>query len=301
MSDRESVSGDRVTAPRPWARVPHAGPLPAGRHGLPREFVAQSQRARILDALVTSIGERGYQETRVADLIARSGVSRKTFYEHFADKEECFLAAYDACVAELMSAVTIAYEQEEEWIDAIRAALRAFLGFLAEHPDLTRLCIVDVHAVGERAITRRDAAIRGFYYFLDAGRADAPRALPGLTAEAVTGGMYEIVYSRVVRGTTEELPRLLPELMYWTVMPFLGHERALAEMERLRAEEAHLPAAAVSAAAARHGGRGHLRRAAGEPPLVAVPPRVSGRKPVAREQRPASGGPTGGRPDQRTP
>ncbi|HST38315.1 MAG TPA: TetR/AcrR family transcriptional regulator, partial [Conexibacter sp.] len=192
----------------------HDGQLPAGRHGLSRDFVAQSQRARILDALIACVGEQGYPETRVTDLITRSGVSRKTFYEHFSDKEECFLAAYDAAVSQLMGGVTAAYEAEEEWVDAIRGALSAFLGFLAEWPDLTRLCIVDVHAVGQRGLARRDAAVRGFYYFLDAGRADAPRALPGLTAEAVTGGMYEIVYGRVLRDAIAELPRLLPELMY---------------------------------------------------------------------------------------
>ncbi len=150
----------------------------------------------------------------------------------------------------LMTGVTQAYEAEDEWIDAIRAALRAFLGFLAEHPDLTRLCIVDVHAVGDRALARRDAAVRGFYYFLDAGRGDAPRALPGLTAEAVTGGMYEIVYGRVLRGTAEDLPRLPPELMYWAMMPFLGARRrgrrdgAAARRGREPAAAAPLPARA---------------------------------------------------------
>ncbi|MBB4661360.1 TetR/AcrR family transcriptional regulator [Conexibacter arvalis] len=248
--------------PAPWTQQP-GRQLPAGRHGLSRDFVAQSQRERILDALVACVAEQGYPETRVTDLIARSGVSRKTFYEHFADKEECFLAAYDMAVSLLMGGVTQAFEQEDDWVDAIRAALRAFLGFLADHPDLTRLCIVDVHAVGPRALARRDAAVRGFYYLLDAGRADAPRALPGLTAEAVTGGMYEIVYGRVLRGTIDELPRLLPELMYWAMMPFLGHEAAVAEMERLRAEAAERPSAAAPKT----------------PPTRAIPPRRSGRRP----------------------
>jgi len=258
--------------PAPWTQQP-GQQLPAGRHGLSRDFVAQSQRGRILDALVACVAEQGYPETRVTDLIARSGVSRKTFYEHFADKEECFLAAYDMAVSMLMGGVTQAYESEEEWVDAIRAALTAFLGFLADHPDLTRLCIVDVHAVGPRALSRRDAAVRGFYYLLDAGRADAPRALPGLTAEAVTGGMYEIVYGRVLRGTIDELPRLLPELMYWAILPFLGHEAAVAEMERLRAETAIQPAATAAAPA---------------PAPTAIPPRRSGRRP--RAAAPAAGG-----------
>jgi AcrR family transcriptional regulator len=256
----------------------HDGQLPAGRHGLSRDFVAQSQRARILDALIACVGEQGYPETRVTDLITRSGVSRKTFYEHFADKEECFLAAYDAAVSQLMGGVTAAYEAEEEWVDAIRGALAAFLGFLAEWPDLTRLCIVDVHAVGTRGLARRDAAVRGFYYFLDAGRAEAPRSLPGLTAEAVTGGMYEIVYGRVLRDAIAELPRLLPELMYWAMMPFLGHAAAAEEMERLRDEPVAIPAVAPPAAVPprRSGRRARTAEAADQPP--AVPPRRSGRR-----------------------
>jgi AcrR family transcriptional regulator len=235
MGRREEERGSGTVVTGPWGRA-HDGQLPAGRHGLSRDFVERSQRGRILDALVTCVGEQGYPGTRVTDLIARSGVSRKTFYEHFADKEECFLAAYDASVELLMGGVAAAYEAEREWTAAIRGALAAFLGFLAEHPHLTRLCIVDVHAVGTRGLARRDAAVRRFYYLLDAGRADAPRALPGLTAEAVTGGMYEIVYGRVLRDAIAELPSLLPELMYWAMMPFLGHAAATEEMERLRAE-----------------------------------------------------------------
>jgi len=284
MGDRESDTRSGLMTPRPWTQQ-HPDQLPAGRHGLSRDFVAQSQRGRILDALVASVAEQGYPETRVTDLIARSGVSRKTFYEHFADKEECFLAAYDASVSLLMTGVTTAYEREEEWVDAIRAALAAFLGFLAEHPDLTRLCIVEVHAVGARALARRDAAVRGFFYFLDAGRADAPRALPGLTAEAVTGGMYEIVYGRVLRGLTSELPRLLPELMYWAVLPFLGHDVAVAELERLRQSSDELGVAAVGA-----GGRADGRTSGDGAQLVAVPPRRSGRRPGSkrRDDPPAS-------------
>ncbi len=176
MGERDDERGSGVIVPGPWLH--HDGQLPAGRHGLSRDFIAQSQRARILDALVAAVGEQGYPETRVADLIARSGVSRKTFYEHFADKEECFLAAHDAAAGLLMGGVTAAYEAEEEWIDAIRAALAAFLGFLAAHPHLTRLCIVDVHAVGSRGLARRDAAVRGFYRFLDAGRGGARGCCP---------------------------------------------------------------------------------------------------------------------------
>lgn len=282
MSGGDREVGSQLMPPGGWLQQQHDGQLPAGRHGLSRDFVAQSQRGRILKALVECVGERGYPETRVTDLIARSGVSRKTFYEHFADKEECFLAAYDAAVAQLMRGVTAAYEAEDDWVDAIRAALAAFLEFLAEHPALTRLCIVDVHAVGSRGLARRDAAVRSFYYLLDAGRADAPRALPGVTAEGVTGGLYEIVYGRVLRDSIDDLPRLLPELVYWALMPFLGHERAAEEMDRLREERERDAAGLPVPIPPRRSGRRSSARDEGGP-VATVPPRRSGRRRRARE------------------
>src|SRR5690242_1893989 len=107
----ERVYGRQV--PAAADRVPER--LPRGRHGLPRRFIVHNQRERMLLAVAESVAEQGYATTTVADIIARARLSRRTFYEHFADKEECFLAAYDTVAGQLLSAVGQAYEQAEGW------------------------------------------------------------------------------------------------------------------------------------------------------------------------------------------
>jgi AcrR family transcriptional regulator len=206
--------------------------LPPGRHGLPRRYVARTQRTRILAAMVNVVGEQGFHATRVTDVIARAGVSRKTFYEHFSDKEECFLAAFDGALAELMRITSDAFEGPDDWTDRVREGVVAFLTLLAEQPAAARMCIVEVLAAGPKALARREAAIRGFTHFIDAGRAGAPRGLPAVTAVGVIGGINEVLYAEIRRGTVRDLPRLAPDLVYWIVLPFLGHERADAERRR---------------------------------------------------------------------
>jgi AcrR family transcriptional regulator len=177
------------------------------------------------------VAEDGYQAARVTDVIARAGVSRKTFYEHFADKEECFLAAYDANLADLMGTTAAGFDRGDDWSDRVRNGLTAFLDGLASRPAAARMCIVEVLAAGPKAMARREAAIRGFTYFLDAGRSSAPRGLPPFTAMAIIGGVNELLYAQILRGAATDLPKLLPELMYWVTLPFLGHEAADAQRE----------------------------------------------------------------------
>src|SRR5215475_3199222 len=102
--------------------------LPRGRHGLSREEVATQQRTRILAATVDVVAELGYPETRVVDVIKRAGVSRKTFYEFFDDREDCFLAAYDLALGDLYRGTEVAYESAsgQPWADRIRIALETF-------------------------------------------------------------------------------------------------------------------------------------------------------------------------------
>lgn len=221
--------------------------LPGGRHGFPPEYVVRSQRKRLLDAMLQAVAEQGYQPTRVADVISRAGVSGKTFYQQFADKEECFLAAYDYAVSHLVSETTEAYEATASpWPDRVRRGVSALLEHLAERPAAAKVCIVEALAAGPRAIARRDAAIRSFTYFVDAGRGEGYAQPPGFTAMAILGGITEILYSNIVQGTTAELPRLAPDFVYWITLPFLGPERAAEERERsrdaLRAENAGPPA-----------------------------------------------------------
>ena len=216
-------------------RVPER--LPRGRHGLPRRFIVHNQRERMLLAVAEAVAEQGYVTTTVADIIARARLSRRTFYEHFADKEECFLAAYDTVVAQLFAAVGQAYEQADGWPQKVHDGLETFLAYLAAEPAFARMCIVEVVAAGGEARGRRDAAVRVFVDFLEPGRAEAPEGLvvPELAAEIVVGGIYEIIYSRLQRDAVEELIEMLPELLYCALVPYIGHataERAVRDARR---------------------------------------------------------------------
>jgi AcrR family transcriptional regulator len=213
--------------------------LPRGRHGLPRRFVVHNQRERMLLAVAEAVAEQGYPATTVADIIARARLSRRTFYEHFSDKEECFLAAYDTVVEQLLAGVGHAYEQADGWTQKVHDGLRMFLTSLAAEPAFARMCIVEVVAAGPEARARRDAAMRVFVDFLEPGREEAPKGVvvPQLAGEMVVGGLYEVIYARLLRDAADELLELLPELLYCALVPYVGHrgaERAVGETTRRR-------------------------------------------------------------------
>jgi AcrR family transcriptional regulator len=186
--------------------------------------------------MVEVVAELSYPETRVVDVIKRAGVSRKTFYELFADKEDCFLAAYDHAVERLYVGTESAFESADgkRWAERIRIAIGEFLNILANRPALARFCIVEVLAAGPKALARRDAAIRQFTGFIDAGRAESSSELPGITGLSLAGGINELLYSEITHGATASLPGRLPEIIYWVTEPFLGTAAAEAERQRTR-------------------------------------------------------------------
>lgn len=210
--------------------------LPPGRHGLPRAFVAANQRERILSAVADVASVAGYSDMTVEGVIVTAGVSRRTFYEHFKDKDDAFLAAFDAVLAQLFAAVTEAAEREERGAARLGAGLSAFLGFLAREPAFARMCIVEALAAGPEAVSRRNAAMATFARIIDenARALNAPLQPSELTAETIVGGLYEVIFARVVRGEIRELPELLPDLMYSVLLPYVGPELALAEYRRLQ-------------------------------------------------------------------
>lgn len=223
-------------------RAPHQ--LPPGRHGLPRAFVVSNQRERILDGVLVTVSRTGYPDLRVEDVIRHAGVSRRTFYDHFANKEEAFLAAYDLVVDQLQAAVFGAFATGGSWPAGVRRALAAFLNLLAVEPVLAHVCIVDVMGAGPRALERRSAAVRRFAELLEpAGEGGQRPHGPSVSAETVVGGLYEVVYARLVAGRVDELPDLLPPLLYSALLPFVGPEVAGAEYRRAMATAAERAAA----------------------------------------------------------
>lgn len=185
--------------------------------------------------------ERGYPATTVEAVTIHAGVSRRTFYDLFADKEDCFISAHDVIVDRLLGAVEEAYSAgERPWAQRLAAAVRAVIERFTAEPAIARLVIVEVLAAGRRAVQHRDAALARFATFFEAGRAVLPRAMEDqeLLAQAVIGGLYETLYTYTVDGHVDRLGELLPDLVYCALVPYLGHAGALAasdtERDRLR-------------------------------------------------------------------
>lgn len=186
--------------------------------------------------MVDVVSEKGYSETRVVDVIGIAGVSRKTFYELFTSKEDCFLAAYDVLLETILGDTARGFESHpgSPWAVRIAAALEELLKGLSAHPDEARFAIVEVLAAGPKALARRDAALRQFTGFLDAGRAETSLELPGITSLSLAGGVNELLYSEILHGAAVRLPTRLPDLVFCVTLPFLGPEAAAGERERVR-------------------------------------------------------------------
>jgi AcrR family transcriptional regulator len=210
---------------------PELARLPPGRHGLPREFVARNQRERLIAGLAEAVAEHGYSGTTIAHITRHAAVSRRTFYEHFAGKDECFVAAYDTVMAELRARVAAAIEAKgDDWPRAIKAGIAAQLGFLAAEPHLARLCMVEALVAGPVVVERYDAAIQSFVPYFEQGREGrSPEILARLsstTEEALVGGMVSLISRRIIAGRTDELESLLPDLVEFTLTPYLGSAEA---------------------------------------------------------------------------
>lgn len=204
------------------SRRPHQ--LPSGRHGLLRSFIAANQRERITGAVAQAVAESGYVEMSVEAIVARAGVSRRTFYEHFKNKEDAFLAAYDAVVRQQARHIRRAYFEETTVQDRLRAGIRAYMEFTASQPDVARMCIVEVLAAGPRAMAKRNEAMQMFAEIIED---NIHELIPGcrraeLTAEMIVGGLHEVVLSRILANRIDELPGLADDLLATILMLNVG-------------------------------------------------------------------------------
>ena len=207
--------------------------LPRGRHAAPRPVVREAQRARMLDAMVRAVGEKGYARVVVADVIERAGVSRKTFYEQFANKEECFLAAYDDGVDRLLAAIDDALDTlAPDWLAASRRAVEVYLAAMAASPAFARAFLIEVLGAGSAALERRGAVQERFAAQLRAvhrrARADIPEipALPPHTFRAAVGAVDELVTAHVLERGAETLPELADAILDVHLALLVGRELA---------------------------------------------------------------------------
>jgi AcrR family transcriptional regulator len=203
--------------------------LPRGRHGLPREFVARSQRERLLAAVVQVTAEKGYEHTTVADILGEAGVGRESFYELFEDRRDCMLAAHGLLVDDLEAKVRSAYDAPGEWVDRFRAGLAAALDWFASDPLTARFTLIELGSVGPVFRVRFEDAFTRFVTLIEAGVPDdVPRPDPLSGSSLAVGATLARVYREVAIGRTADLNALLPALTYELLVPFLGEGPARA-------------------------------------------------------------------------
>lgn len=198
--------------------------LPRGRHGLPREYIAEHQRERLLAAIADSLDEGGYEGTTVAAIAGRAGVSKSDFYRHFAGKDECFLAAYDEAMKELRADVASVCAPRGDWAEGVCAGLAAALAGLAANPARANLLLVEGLRVGPGISARFRAAVESFVPYLRTGAPPGAGGGGALAAvdEAVMGGIASLLGRRVLAGETRQLERFFPELAEFALTPYLG-------------------------------------------------------------------------------
>jgi AcrR family transcriptional regulator len=190
--------------------------------------VTRHQRARIITALAEESAEKGYRAVTVADIVRRAGIARNTFYENFASKEACFLAAQDYSVEAALGRVVEAAGSVDTWQARVNAGLAAFLRSLADEPALARACFVEALSAGPAAIGRYEQSLQAFVPLFRIGRKVSPHGeqLPETLEETIIGGIFWIIYQRIILGQTEEIERLLPELVEFALTPYIGAEAA---------------------------------------------------------------------------
>lgn len=208
---------------------------PPGRQRLSREFIARHQRARIINALAEETKDRGYRAVTVADIVRRAGIARNTFYDNFSSKEDCFLATQDYAVEEALARIVEAAAEVEGWEERLAAGLGAFLGYVASEPALARTCIVEALSAGGAAQERYEKSLQSFVPLLRLGRESSPQGedLPDALEEAIAGGIFWVVYQRIVRGETEQIEALLPDLVDFALTPYVGADSAQRATARL--------------------------------------------------------------------
>jgi len=205
-----------------------------GDGGLARVQVAQIQRSRILAAMFELASEKGVANVSVADVVKRSGVSRRTFYEIFVDREDCFLAAFDDALGFISSRVAEAYLGQSRWCDQIRAGLVVFLSFLDEEPAIARLLIWESSVAGYKTRQRREQVLGWVAVAIDEGRKESNSTVSAqpLTAEGLVGGVLAILGARIAHSEDEPLLGLTGVLMSMIVLPYRGSVAARRELER---------------------------------------------------------------------
>lgn len=204
--------------------------LPAGRHGLPRAFVARNQRLRIVAAMLRALPRHGYADLTIGHLTREAGVSRASFYKQFESKEECFLVTYDMAAGWLCERIEAAGAGEREWPARVRASVREAMRLLAANEDLAHLIAVEALRAGAAAGRRRQACLSALAEALRAARPSSAE-LPADFEELLVGGVLAHIGRYVDAGRVEHLSEATAELVQYMLIPYLdrGESRRIAD------------------------------------------------------------------------
>jgi AcrR family transcriptional regulator len=198
------------------------------------KLVTSSKRQTILEGMLEAVGAEGYEHTSVRTVLARTGVYRQAFYDNFTDKDDCYLQAYDLGVERIEALLLEAVAGKASWTEQLRAGLGALLDFLDAEPDVGRALVVEVHTAGGEALGKRAAAMQRLTDFVDGAReaaAEDGQTPPPIAPEGVTAGIHALIHSRLAAKADGGFRELLPEFMYFAVLPYFGAEVAAAEMQ----------------------------------------------------------------------
>lgn len=201
--------------------------LPRGRHGLPRELVERSQRERLMAAVVRVTVAKGYESTTVGDILGDAGVGRESFYELFDDKLDCMVAAHKILLDNLEEQIRASYIGDGPWPPRVREGLGITLEWFAADPEASRFLLVEMSTVGPafRSLFKREYA--RFTTMLDEGFDDSsPRPELNEATSLGVGALLARIYEETLMNRVAELPRLLPDLTYDFLVPFVGEEAA---------------------------------------------------------------------------
>jgi AcrR family transcriptional regulator len=200
----------------------------------PLKLVSSPKRQRILEGMLEAVGTSGYDAASVRTVLDNTGLYRQAFYDNFADKEACYLEAFVVGVGQLEAIAIAAAAGEETWQGRLRAGLGAFLEALDADPALGRAVIVEVHAAGPIALKSRSEAMKRVADFIDSARqaSDGAEAPPPIASEGIVAGMHAVVHAKLAAGEESGFRELLPDFMYFAVLPYFGSDVAGAEMKR---------------------------------------------------------------------
>jgi AcrR family transcriptional regulator len=199
--------------------------LPPGRHGLPRVFVAENQRERLLNGVVEAVAEYGYNATTIAKITAAAKISRRTFYEYFEGKEDCFGAAYEMIEAHVRDSMLAAPGAGEEWPDRVRARLAALLDVLSRDAAVSRCFLIEPLAAGGEVTARYREAMQLLAATL---RPEPPPTQLDMEVrdQVLIGGIATLIVRRLNSSGAAHLPELLPDLTELALAPYLGRQEA---------------------------------------------------------------------------